>query len=1261
MRLKKIQVSGFKSFVDSTAIRFPADIVGIVGPNGCGKSNVIDAVKWVMGEMSAKNLRGANMADVIFNGSSARKPVGKASVELVFDNSEGKLDGIYKEFTEISVKRQLSREGQSDYFLNNAPCRRRDVTDVFLGTGLGARSYSIIEQGMVSRIVEAKPEELRNFVEEAAGISRYKERRRDTENRIRHTRENLQRVEDLRSELDTQLRRLQRQSQAARRYQELKTEDTEIRGQYHALRWQDVSDRIESHDEDVSEQERRLEAKLGEQRTEEGEIDALQSRRNEIQEQLNDAQAAYYSAGADIASTEQSIEHARQQLQERTLEAERLAVNLASMADEISADEGAVAARRSELETLTKLLNESRQRVEAAEHAMRHSESTQRNWQAIWEQFGVDATEPMRERDVSAARIREIERGIENYTKRQERLVTERDRIDTDLKALPLPDLRVRITDSNARVTEQERRVSELDARIVSVREQRASTGEELEVLREKRNELVTRLGSLKELQASALGLEDDETREWLEHRGLSSAARLATSLDVEPGWERAVDAVLARRVNAVVVESLDQVTATQLPTSHSDGGVRAGSVDAGNDQQRGIDSHATVNDESPSMMPGVYTTNKTLKPLPEHASLAFVQSDALPLSVKASVGEAQPGSTNAGLATGLSSPSLPGARTVFGPGTQSSLPVASDRPRLSDHVRGRGVDCSALLVGVFVADSVELALSQRRDLARSECIVTRDGVIVGVNWMHYGAGREADTGVLSRGHEIDRLQIAYDELEEKLTRIRVAFEAAAEEQVSLEESIAAERRDLTECMTDRAEIRDQLGRLETTLTGHTERRQEIVSELVEIEAQIETDVASVDESRESFRLATELSGSLEDRRAVLGEERDRLTEERDNCVAALSVARDRHHENEINEQRLSASIESLQQGVARLHTQCDRVRERQAELAVFLEQGDAPERALREALDEKIKRRDEAQSLLTEQRNKIQEVDDQLKAAQGKRSDFESRVQKLRSEVEELRMGRQEMIIRRQTILESISETGQTPEAIIESLPEEADESTWAEKLEKIAKRIERIGPVNLVAIEEYEEQSERKTYLDSQSDDLNEALATLESAIKKIDKETRDRFRETFEKLNALFQEYFPKLFGGGSATLELNDDDLLTAGVTVMARPPGKRNASIQLLSGGEKAMTAVSLLFAFFKLNPAPFCIFDEVDAPLDDANVVRYTQMLKTLAAHTQLIYITHNKITMEAADVLVGVTMGEPGVSRLVSVDVDQAMQMAAQ
>lgn len=1159
MRLKSIKLAGFKSFVDPTTVSFPSNMAAVVGPNGCGKSNIIDAVRWVMGESSAKNLRGESMTDVIFNGSNTRKPVTQASIELIFDNSDNSLVGEYAAFAEISIRRRVTRDGQNTYFLNGTKCRRRDITDIFLGTGLGPRSYSIIEQGMISKLIEAKPEELRNFIEEAAGISKYKERRRETENRIRRTQENLERLSDLREELERQLERLHRQAQAAEKYQEYKAEERQLKAQLLALRWQSLNQQVGSREQVIGDQEVAFEAQVAEQRSADASIERLRDGHHELSERFNLVQGRFYSVGGDIARVEQSIQHGQQrlrQLQDDLREAEKARLETES---HLGHDRTLLATLGEELEML---LPEQEMTAAAAEESaasLEEAEVAMHGWQEQWDGFNQRSAEPRRQAEVQQSRIAQLEQSLERVAERQRRLNEELQQLVADPEDAAILELNEQLAAGELEQEALHLAEEQQAERLQQLREELQQAGQAQQQAQGELQRLNGRLASLEALQQAALD-PGQGAGEWLREQNLLQRPRLAEGLRVESGWELAVETVLGADLQAVLLDDF-----------------------------AGLDFSA-------------------------------LEQGELRLANPASGGARRAGS-------------------------------------LLDKVESNH-DLSPWLAGVRPVESLEQALAARAQLAEGESLISRDGYWVGRHFLRVRRAAEADSGVLARGQELERLQLEREEREAALAQLDERLLALRDEQRRQEEQREQQRRQGQELARQLSELKAKLSASQAKAEQLGLRRRRLQDELQEAAEQREIEQEQLGESRLQLQDALDAMALDNEQRESLLASRDSLRERLDRVRQDARQHKDHAHQLAVRVGSLKAQHDSTRQALERLEMQAERLHERREQLSLNLEEGEAPLEELRIKLEELLERRMAVDDELRQARLALEDADRELRDAEKRRTQAEQQAQLLRSQLEQQRMDWQSLNVRRKALADQLAEDNYDLHGVIATLPAEATESAWEEELERMAARIARLGPINLAAIDEYQQQSERKRYLDAQDADLVEALETLENVIRKIDKETRNRFKDTFDQINGGLQALFPKVFGGGNAYLELTGEDLLDTGVTIMARPPGKKNSTIHLLSGGEKALTALALVFSIFQLNPAPFCMLDEVDAPLDDANVGRYARLVKEMSATVQFIYITHNKIAMEMADQLMGVTMHEPGCSRLVAVDVEEALAM---
>ena len=1165
MRLTKIKLAGFKSFVDPTSVSFPSNLTGVVGPNGCGKSNVIDAVRWVMGELSAKHLRGDSMADVIFNGSGGRKPVGKASVELLFDNSDGKISGPYAAYAEVSLKREVSRDGSSAYFINGARCRRKDITQLFLGTGLGSRSYAIIEQGTISRIIEAKPEDMRAFVEEAAGISRYKERRKETESRIADTRENLERLQDVRDEVDKQIRHLQRQASTARRYQALKEQERKFTAELLALRLRELDSGAEVHDSAVREKDLAMQSSLADLRSTEAAIDKQRSFHAEQSELVSQVQGRYFAVGADITRTEQQIEFTRETRERKRTDLAQARATLSDLAVHIARDERECSAISEELTLLEPELERARGGEEECVARLAEAEAALADWQQRWEEFNRSLGSAHQTTQVERARIEQLENQLRRLTTQSDRLAVERDALLAQEASTLLAELADRESAARSEADEFGRSLTAALADVQSLRAEQISQESALEGARNARERARAEVLSIEALQKAALGAAEGRATEWLRGAGLGTKPRLAEALQVEGGWERAVETVLGDYLEAVCVDGLDDIASA------------LGAI--GN------------------------------------ARLSIIEADG-------------------------DSPAAAG-------GT------------LAAQVRGSSA-AHALLGGVKLAETLAEALAARRSLRADESIVTRGGEWVGRNWLRINRGSDSHSGVIEREQRLKSLR---GDLQSANDRVSGFESRIAELRSQLAAAEAA--RDATQSRIQQAHRAhaDVLGQLEATRARSQEsvlRRERLELESAEVARERGISEEAVARARLELERGLNELQNLDSQRSMLDGEREERREALASARAAAQSAQLGARDLLVRIEGRRSSAQSMQVGLKRMAEQQQQLQGRAADLEQDLATGDAPILELENILSGFLARRLEVEGELQVSRRSLEEADLELRGLDEKRLSCEQRVSQAREEMEQAKLLAQETRVRRESLAEQFAATQFVLVDVLAALAVDAAVPAWEDQLATVRADIEKLGQVNLAAIDELKENTERKEYLDRQYNDLTSALDTLEQAMRKIEKETRSRFEDTFNRINAGMQEKFPRLFGGGHAYLELVGEDALEAGVAVMARPPGKRNSTISQLSGGEKALTAVALVFSIFDLNPAPFCLLDEVDAPLDENNVGRFCDIVREMSQRVQFIFITHNKSTMELASQLLGVTMNEPGVSRLVAVDVDEALRLAA-
>ncbi|MBL1140896.1 MAG: chromosome segregation protein SMC [Proteobacteria bacterium] len=1166
MRLCNIKLSGFKSFVDPTNLIIPGSLVGVVGPNGCGKSNIIDAVTWVMGESSAKHLRGESMTDVIFSGSSARQPVGQASVELVFDNSEKKLGGQYASYNEISVKRQINRDAVSTYFLNGTRCRRRDITAIFLGTGLGPRSYAIIEQGMISRLIDAKPEELRVYIEEAAGISKYRERRRETENRIKHTKENIERLTDIREELEKQLNHLQRQAKAAEKYKTFKEEQRKLSSELLALNWRDLNNEMSELKESAGKRENTVEAAIAKVRETEAEIEKQREGLSEANQHFNNMQSEFYKVGSDISSYEQKLQHTREKIATIESELEKVRQTHADTVRQHEQDKAEYEKLLAELNNLEPKLSGSRDESNKAYEILNQAEEAMQSWQAEWDAFNESYSEFTRQGQVDKTRLEHLEFGLEELAERRIQLEQE----ITKFEQSDLNNMIETLTKSLTSEEEKQRVLAddhvEKQNTVKDYREKVRTLSSQLNSARQEYQRLNGRLTSLETLQQSVLE-DNQELTDWLKENDLDQQQRLSQSIKVNPKWTHALESVLGVHLHDICIEDLD--------------------------------SYINNLENAPGKFGLMNTSNSN------------VSSDVKPF------------------------------------------------PRLIEQIT-TDMRIPSLLENIYLADSTEEAMSMLSNLSAGQSIVTEKGMWLSHDWVMVNNASDVNDSVLNREEEICSLKAELEKRQNEIHSLEAELKTTEENLEQVESSLNEQQSLSTRQQQSISDIREKLASTQTQAEQQSIRHQEYLEELSENREQSESDKEEIDVIKQRKLSVDEDNKQFVQQREELSNVREK---HRESLNAAKNSWQETHNESHgiaLQVESYSSRRASYEQAIKRNDIQVTHLANRLSELEKNLSENQFPVKEIQEKIEACLKDKVHAEKNLGDARTSVQTIEAGMRELEQNRHKFEQDLEGLRADLEKARLGVNSCQVRLETVEGQLNAEDHDAKELLEAMEEGANQEDWTTQLEALERKITRLGPINLAAIDEFTQNSERKTYLDSQHKDLIDALSTLENAISKIDKETRTRFKETFDELNKNIKEMFPILFGGGHAYLELTGEDLLQTGVAIMARPPGKKNSSIHLLSGGEKALTAVSLVFSIFKLNPAPFCILDEVDAPLDDTNVGRFSNLVKSMSDEVQFIFITHNKITMEIANQLLGVTMHEAGVSRLVSVDMDEAVEMAA-
>ena len=1163
MKLTKIKLVGFKSFADPTVIEIAEDMTGVVGPNGCGKSNIVDAVRWVMGH-TARNIRATNLQDVIFSGTRSRKPVGQASVELIFDNSSGSFGGQYAAYGEISVKRIADRSQESKYFINNTRCRRRDVSDLFFGTGLGGQSYALVQQGMIARIIEARPEEMRLYLEEAAGISKYHERKRDTEVRMRHTRDNLDRVLDHREEVSKQVEKLKRQARGAERFNELKHRKEKLEARTSLLEFRHHEQQRLACEQRVSGLRLQLEGNQADLRRIEARIEEQRATHDEHNQTLNETQKNFYRLSTDISGLEQDIAYRTKEAGQIRQEESAIAHAVEKCRKRLDEQQARLAENETRLAESQSGADAARGEVARLEDALQTAERQLAQTGHEWEQHHSDTRQSLEVAEVGKVKLEYCEKELEELALAGRGIVERR-------AALDLPALEAQCSESRGLQAqcEQEaadcgREYDELAAAVTGVRDRlhelQGLLHEEQVGLQDMRG----RLASLEALQQAGLGRDRQAFSEWRERHGLHDAAQMAAKIEVDDGWEAAVELVLDTFLEGVEVGSLED---------HAD---HAGQIDSGR------------------------------LVMFEHGSGAD----------------------------------------------------RAQKPSLADKVRA-DAGVLALLRGVYPADDLAQALHRRSQLADHESFITRDGVWVGRHWMQLRKDADEQGGVLVRRKTMERLMSDIETANRKASELQ-------RESESVRRQLAQNESRLEEVQGRRTGLLEQV----TEAGGDLHRREaklrhgrELLTELDQQQEQGSRRRQAVEARRlellQAHREALASTSDYDSSQADLQRRRADSEEQVAAARAGLREAQQKLHQLEVGRQSLASGLEGIAENIAQTRQQRGDLEQRAAAMKRVADDSQSPIQSLREQLQKLINERAVCEREVQGKNEGLEAVQAQIRELEKRHKELEAAREALQQRHEQARVEEQASHIRCEDWQKKIEECRWTREEIESELEPETTLDNCREELEAVDKRIQRLGAINLAAAEEYGEESERKEYLDSQCEDLSNALATLEAAIARIDRVSREKFKSTFDNINSRLEDVFARLFGGGQAYLQLNENDWLKGGVSIMVRPPGKRLSSINLLSGGEKALAAMAVVFSIFELRPAPFCVLDEVDAPLDETNVLRFCELLRDMQNRVQFIVITHNRLTMEHMACLIGVTMGEPGVSRLVSVNVEEAAQMA--
>ena len=1169
MRLSEIKLAGFKSFVDPTVIPVPGNLVGIVGPNGCGKSNVIDAVRWVLGESRASALRGESLQDVIFNGSANRKPVGRASVELVFDNSSGKVAGQWGAYNEISIKRVMQKDGESAYYINNIHVRRRDVADIFLGTGVSGRGYAIIEQGMISRIIEAKPQELRIFLEEAAGISKYRERRHETGLRLTDARSNLLRIDDILEELEKQLRHLEEQGKVAIRYQDLHEQLSATQYALWSLRKQQATAQRLTIQAEIKRLIQELEKIQMDLQGADGKLGEFRARHRVVNDRQHQIQGDLYATDGEIARIEQDIRHMREnkeRLVQQVAEATYRLQDHAQQSDGVMED---LASWREKLEHASQVHASFKAQHSLAAEKLPQMEAAAQMDQAQWSELREKLQIVRQNEKLQQNQFIHAEKTLQQLTLRRQRLLDEQN----DQPAADhdhLAGLQQENSELSILLAEQQQSLNQKEARLHVAQQEKDAVLQAVQTLQREMAQASAQHDALERLQSQLESNRD--LNAWVSTNKLDSSPRLWQQIQIESGWETALEAILRERIQAVSIDRLELVL-----------------------------------DWESQWPPG---------------KLSACENVSAPSSISQA--------TYAGQSQHKWKP-LSALLSYRNPAVQPVL--------------------ETWLSGVFTIDGVEQGLLDRALLAPGEMLVTAEGHVLTRYSVSYFAPDSVLHGVLSRQQEIERIAEACEKLEQVLVTRQLTLSRGEQCCRDITADIAQTRAAIERLRTEQHQQQIQIVQLTQQNERLTQRQYQLEKELAELSMQISEELSQkqqIEISLAAYELeknnlevqvqqaesASQLSGqALAFQRSLVQRLVNELREaafSEQNCYSKITDCEQRIEMIARNKEDLSGTLQKLEQT-----------------------QAGFDDSSLLASMAQWQTQRSQHEQALAAVRHELDEIDHALLESEQARMLAEQQLHPRREAINEARLKEQEAALTEMQFMEKLAESGVDEQEALQGMRNEQP-TRLQSRINRLNQDITALGPVNLAALQELQELQARRTYLDEQSRDLREAIDTLENAIHQIDRETRERLLETFNQVNSNLVELFASVFGGGHAGLVLGGEDILDAGVQLNAQPPGKKNSSIHLLSGGEKALTALALVFSLFKLNPAPFCLLDEVDAPLDDSNSLRFCDLVKRMAGETQFLFISHNKITMQMAQQLVGVTMREQGVSRVVTVDIEK-------
>ena len=1142
MRLSSLKLSGFKSFADSTTLHFKANRTAVVGPNGCGKSNVIDAIRWVMGESNARQLRGGSMQDVIFTGTSKRKPVGVASVELRFDNTYGKLGGAYNAYNELAVRRQVTREGKSEYFLNGTRCRRRDITDIFLGTGLGPRSYAVIEQGMINRLVDAKPEEMRVFIEEAAGVSRYQARRRETLQHLEHTEQNLARLEDIAAELKSQLRTLKRQSEAAIQYKTLETQIRTLKIEILSFQANQSQKLQQEYTVEMNELGERFKLVRSESHTIEHDLEETSALFQRLIQQSSPLQHEWQQAEKKLAELKMTLEQKQSLFQQNSSSLIQLEQQKLQTKERLQLSELQVETLTAQYDEQSEALVELEQQTQLTEHHFSDLQAQQKQAQQQFEQIKTQVDQQQQKKLQMAAQIEQLAKNVQRIEQQKQTLQNQSNQI-------------------RAQVQDDEQA--------------------QLEQLQQKlQQEIIILETEIEQFQQNTKILQDQQQQD------KTNLQSLKTEIQVLLAEQKNLNQLLAKQSPKQNQNAVRLMQSLRLTTQGK--------------------SHAVIIEKFLA---------KWLQAQLIESGQIFQEDVARQLKSS----------------------------------TQQKIQIQQLRC-LNDFIEAPQ---SSLWANVAVADDLTTALSYQSDLIHAQSILTLDGYHVGADWviaLHYDEDSQSAQGMLSHQVRLEEIEQQLAEMQPQLLELENQFSVQQQTLQQQQQHLQQQQQSQKQKQKELQQLDVQIAKLQSTAQAFVLQQQQLADQLKQLDLQLEEDAMQRDDLEiDLHALAIKLEAVLPNYK-TLQFQVESLNEQLDEQQQQLT--QQQQHREVLRQQTSQANqqIELLEKDISFLKTQYRQIIEQIEQAKKFVDPIQLELPNLESQFQEQFQQTEKLQKNWNEWQLELNQVQEKQQQLTEQRHQAQQKDELVREQLEQKRLAWQAAKSDREHYLEQLKELNSEP---VSDLSIEIKEHQ--QKLEKAQQQFEKIGAVNLAASQEYEEVSQRFDELSHQMQDLQNTVDQLKDAMKSIDQETRKLFMTTFDQVNQELQVLFPKVFNGGEATLSLEDD--WQSGVKLMARPPGKRNSSLALLSGGEKALTALALVFAIFRLNPAPFCVLDEVDAPLDDANVQRYCNLVKELSEQVQFIYITHNKLAMTMATDLLGVTMPEPGTSKLVTVDLEQAKE----